>query len=96
MSTPAMLGSGIYFIDVLACLLFCITLALVGARFGHEVTVPVDLPGMEEGVGSGMDVIGPSISVYSAGEELRVLLEDEPVTMEDLTARLRASPPPSF
>ena len=36
MSAPSSpLGLGLYFIDVLACLLFCLTLALVGARFAR-------------------------------------------------------------
>ncbi len=37
----SLLGYGLYFIDVLACLLFAITLTLAGARFGHERTVAV-------------------------------------------------------
>ena len=37
------LGSGLYFIDVLACLLFCLALALVGARFGNEHSVEIEV-----------------------------------------------------
>ena len=38
----APLGAGLYFIDVLACLLFCLVLVLVGARFGREQSVEIE------------------------------------------------------
>ena len=46
--STSLLGYGLYFIDVLACLLFCITLALVGARFGREQSVELELPRIEQ------------------------------------------------
>ena len=93
--SSSLLGYGLYFIDVLACLLFCITLALVGARFGHELTVPVDLPRLEKGERTGTGLDGPSIAVRSESGELRFYLEGKNVTLEELEARLRAAPPPS-
>ena len=93
--TSSLLGYGLYFIDVLACLLFAITLALVGARFGHEQTVAVDLPEMERAPGRGTDLSGPSIVVRSDGDRIRILLEGEPLTLPELAARLRRAPPPS-
>jgi len=93
--SSSLLGYGLYFIDVLACLLFSITLALLGARFGHEVTVPVDLPRTESPAGAGTDVTAPTIALRAEGADLRIYLGDEPVTLEELAQRLEASPPPS-
>ena len=63
--STSLLGYGLYFIDVLACLLFCITLALIGARFGQERTVAVDLPEMKPADASGTALAAPSITVRS-------------------------------
>jgi biopolymer transport protein ExbD len=93
--STSLLGYGLYFIDVLACLLFCIVLALVGARFGTEQTVAVDLPRMEAAAEPGGDVSAPSITLRSEGQELRIYLEDEAMTLAELEARLRSAPPPS-
>jgi hypothetical protein len=93
--SSSLLGYGLYFIDVLACLLFCITLALVGARFGHELTVPVDLPSLEDDGGTGSGLDGPSIAMRSEAGELWFYLDGETVTLEELETRLRAATPPS-
>lgn len=89
------LGVGLYFIDVLACLLFCITLALAGARFGHELSVEVDLPKAPSPQRSGAEVVAPAISIRSVQGTSRIYLEDEPLTLAALQERLRADPPPS-
>lgn len=94
MSASPPLGSGLYFIDVLACLLFCIVLALVGARFGHEQTVPIDLPRADPGDGPGAETPGPSIAVRSAADGASEILWDgERVTLEEVEARLQSRSP---
>ena len=94
--TTSLLGYGMYFIDVLACLLFCITLALVGARFGREHTVAVDLPEIAKSDGRGGDVTGPSIVVRSTPDGVEILLDGVPVTLAALAAQLEGTPPPSI
>ena len=93
--STSLLGYGLYFIDVLACLLFCITLALVGARFGREQTVALELPRLERTDGGGSDLSGPTIALRGEGEALEIFLDDERVTMDDLAARLEGEPVPS-
>ena len=95
MSAPSPVGFGLYFIDVLACLLFCLTMALVGARFGREQTVAVDLPRIERSDRSGPDLASRTISLRSEGEQLEVFLGEARVSLEELEARLRSEPPPS-
>ena len=90
------MGVGLYFIDVFACALFCLTLALVGARFGNEVTVPVDLPRMDAAAAKGSDLSGPSIAVRLRDGEIELFYEDEPVSFEELERRLSDAPPPSI
>ena len=95
MSAPSPVGFGLYFIDVLACLLFCLTMALVGARFGREQTVDVDLPRIERSDRSGPDLSSRTISLRSEGDQLEVFLGEARVSLEELEARLRSEPPPS-
>jgi len=94
-SAPSPLGLGLYFIDVLACLLFCLTLALVGARFGREVSVPLDLPQLPRSATAGSDISGAAIVVRSADGGLEFFYEDTRVSFRELEARLTAAPPPS-
>jgi biopolymer transport protein ExbD len=94
-SSPSPLGLGLYFIDVLACLLFCLTLALVGARFGREVSVPLDLPQLPRSAAAGSDISGAAIVVRSTDGGLEFFYEDERVSFQELEARLTAAPPPS-
>lgn len=94
--STSLLGYGLYFIDVLACLLFCITLALLDARFGREQTVPLELPRMERVAKQGADLSSLAISVRSRGDALEIYFGDERVTLEELEARLRSMPPPSI
>ena len=95
MSAPSQLGYALYFIDVLACLLFCLTLALVGARFGREVTVPVELPRLPSGAAAGSDLSGASIVVRSGPGGVELFYQDEPLSFEALEERLAVAPPPS-
>jgi biopolymer transport protein ExbD len=95
-SAPSPLGLGLYFIDVLACLLFCLTLALVGARFGREVSVPLDLPRLPRKAAAGSELSGAVIAVRSADGGLEFFYEDERVSFRELEARLTAAPPPSI
>jgi len=93
--STSLLGYGLYFIDVLACLLFCITLALVGARFGREQTVALELPRMQRTDGGGSDLSGPSIALRGEGEALEIFLDGERVTLDELATRLEGAPVPS-
>ena len=90
------LGSGLYFIDVLACLLFCLALALVGARFGTERSVEIEVPSGGDAAAPGAALNGWEIRVEGQGETTRVFLEGEPIPVEALEARLRDTPPPSI
>ncbi len=91
------LGRALYFIDVLVCLLFCLTLALVGARFSREVTVPVELPTLPdaESEAAGADLSGSTIVLRSSGADVEVFYEGEPLSFEELSATLASAPPPS-
>ena len=94
--STSLLGYGLYFIDVLACLLFCLTLALVGARFGRERSVELDLPHIEQSSESGADLPGIAVSVRSGEAGLEIFYEDERVSLSELETRLRRAPPPSI
>lgn len=95
----AQVGYALYFIDVLACLLFCVTLALVTARFGRETSIALDLPELAREASTGAELSAPAIALRPAGAgesgEWSIFYESEPVTLEELGARLRSSPPPS-
>jgi biopolymer transport protein ExbD len=95
-SSSSPLGLGLYFIDVLACLLFCITLALVSARFGREVTVPVDLPRLDAPASAGADLAETAIVVRSREGVIEFFLGDEPVDFATLETRLQEAPPLSI
>ncbi len=94
--STSLLGYGLYFIDVFACVLFCLTLALIGARFGHERTVAVDLPDMKRPDASGTALAAPSITVRSRAGELEIFFEGERLTLRDLERRLREATPPAL
>ncbi len=94
--SSSLLGYGLYFIDVLACLLFCVTLALVGARFGREQSVPLDLPRVERPAGEGAELSALRISIRSHGGVPEIFVEDQPVSLDELEARLASAPPPSI
>jgi hypothetical protein len=85
-------GFGLYFIDVLACLLFCITLSLVGARFSRETTVPVELPELGAAGAAGAPE-AVSVTIRSEAGRTRYWLEDREVDFDALDRTLRARPP---
>jgi biopolymer transport protein ExbD len=87
---------GLYFIDVLACLLFCLALALVGANFRRETTVPLELPRLPAGAAAGPDLQGVSIALRDGADGPELFYEGEPVTVEDLAERLATATPPSL
>ena len=93
--SSSLLGYGLYFIDVLACLLFCVTLALVGARFGQEHTVELALPELERSAGTGSDLSGTTIALRTVDDEFELTLDGEVVSWEELALRLEAAPVPS-
>ena len=86
--STSLLGYGLYFIDVLACLLFSITLALVGARFGHEQTVPVELPELASAGGAGDALDGATITLRAEGDALELFFNDQRVGFDELAERL--------
>jgi len=86
---------GLYFIDVLACLLFCLTLALVGANFRRETTVDLELPRLPEGAAPGPELSGAAIALRDGEAGPELFLDGEPVTVEELGRRLTDAPPPS-
>lgn len=86
---------GLYFIDVLACLLFCLTLALVGANFRRETTVSLELPRMPEGVAPGPELSGVAITLRDGDAGPELSWDGELVTVEELGERLSSAPPPS-
>jgi biopolymer transport protein ExbD len=90
------MGYGVYFIDVLACLLFCLVLALVGARFGREQTVDLDLPRMASSERAGADLDGPTLVVRGESGRVQILLDGVSLSVKQLEERLRAAPPPSL
>jgi biopolymer transport protein ExbD len=89
----AHVGVGLYFIDVLACLLFSLALVLTAARFGRESSVEVLLPESNGGSAPGAELPALAITVRSEAGQSRVYLEDEAVEWETLVARLRALEP---
>lgn len=93
MSASSPMALGLYFIDVLACLLFALTLALVDARFGHEVTVPVDLPSIDAERGAGADLNSVEIVLRESPTGIEVFYDGELVALDALTARLASAPP---
>jgi hypothetical protein len=96
-SAPATpLGYSLYFIDVLACLLFCITLALAGARFGHEDSVAIELPDLDRSGATGSALDAPSISVKGEGEGLELFYRGERIVMGALERELQRDPPLSI
>jgi biopolymer transport protein ExbD len=89
------LGRGLYFVDVLACLLFCLTLALVGARFDRERTVAVELPELRRSAATGADLVAATVTLRSSGDELAILLDDEELSVGELRERWAELPPPA-
>lgn len=89
------LGRGLYFVDVLACLLFCLTLALVGARFDRERTVAVKLPELRRSTSRGAELVAATLTLRGQGEDLEILLDDEPVSVDELRRRWAGMPPPA-
>ena len=84
------------FIDVLACLLFCLALALVGARFGTERSVEIEVPEAPPGREAGAALTSWEIRVEGQGAAARVFLEGEELALAELEARLRETPPPAI
>jgi len=83
---------GLYFIDIFACVLFCLTLALVGARFGRETTLPVSLPQIQKAQGEIGDLPEATLTL----REGLVYWQDELVPEDDIEARLIAEAPPAL
>ena len=94
-SGNAGLGRGLYFVDVLACLLFCLTLALVGARFDRERSVAVDLPELRREGTTGADLVAATVTLRGNGDELAIFLDEEPTSVAELRARWAELPPPA-
>jgi biopolymer transport protein ExbD len=86
--------SGLYFIDVIACLLFCLTLALVGARFSREHSIEIELPQAPPRGGEAGSSLDPEVVTIGVGPSGPVLyLGEEALDFSALEARFRADPP---
>jgi hypothetical protein len=83
------LGYGLYFLDVLACTLFCLAFILVGARASREAAIPVELPRAPALPGPGSALPAASLVVRDTG----LWLDGEAVDAAELEARLRRAPP---
>lgn len=88
-------GYALYFIDVLACLLFCIVLTLVGARFSSETMVPVDLPELARSAGIAGEDEALSVTLREEAGETRIYLGDHPVSFQALGDAFRRAPNPT-
>ena len=93
MSAGSPMALGLYFIDVLACLLFALTLALVDARFGSETTVPVDLPDLVADRDPGGTLESAEVVLREFGDGVEAFLDGEPVTLDALLRQLHEAPP---
>ncbi len=91
----APLGAGLYFIDVLACLLFCLVLALVGARFGQEHSVELELPELASAEEGGASLTERQIALRDRDGRVEVWLDGEALSLEELALRLEAETPPA-
>jgi len=87
------LGYGLYFLDVLACTLFCLAFLLVNARFSREAAIPVEIPRAEAARGAGSALPAASLVVRGDAASPELLLDGEPVDLAGLEARLRSAPP---
>lgn len=88
--------SGLYFIDVLACLLFSLTLALVGARFSSEHAVEIELPEAAPAEGSGSALDALVVTIQSGPGRPALWVENEALDFAALEARLQSAPPPAL
>jgi biopolymer transport protein ExbD len=90
-----MTRKALYFVDVLACLLFGLTLVLVSARSSRETTVPVELPRLASRASPGSDLESTTITLRSDRDALQIFLDAESVSFDELEQRLRGAPPAS-
>lgn len=88
-------GYALYFIDVLACLLFSIVLTLVGARFTSETTVPVDLPDLAQATGAAESPEALAVTVVEEDGRARLFLGEQPVSFAELSEAFRREAPPT-
>jgi len=93
MSARSPLGYGLYFLDVLACTLFCLAFTLVSAKVSGETATPVELPRSGEAGVRGSALPAASLVVRGDAESPELLLDGEPVDLAGLEARLRRAPP---
>ena len=96
MSAASPMALGLYFIDVLACLLFALTLALVDARFGREVSVPVVLPTLDAPAGEGAALEQVEVVLRASDEGVEAFYDGEPLALDALAERLGAERPPAL
>jgi hypothetical protein len=90
----APLGYGLYFLDVVACALFCLSFALVGAQRAREVAAPVESPRETAPARApGSALAGASLLVRGSVAAPELLLDGEALDLASLEARLREAPP---
>ena len=96
--SKAPLGFGLYFIDVLACMLFSITLALAGARFDRVEPISLQLPPIERSEASldaAPELAAQSITLRQEEGTMQIYLGEDPITLDALSERLEGAPPPA-
>jgi hypothetical protein len=89
----APLGYGLYFLDVLACTLFCLAFTLVAARPASEVAVAIELPRASDVRMPGTGLPAASLVVRGSLAAPELLLDGEAIDLASLEVRLRAAPP---
>ena len=91
-------GVTLYFIDIFACTLFCLSLALVGARFSREHAIEIELPTAAESrsvnARRAMGAVTPiAVTLRASQGRTEMFWEDEPITQAGLRERLAAAQP---
>ncbi len=94
--TGAHLGHALYFIDVLACLLFALALAVSVARFDSDFALDVSLPEAPSGDATGAGLTGLVVTVEGTGLDARIRVGEQPVALDTLEAHLRELAPPEL
>ena len=85
--------SALYFIDILACLLFCLTMALVGARFASDHAVEIELPTAPAASDAGASLDAETITIRRGAGGVEFWLADESLSLAELETRLQHAPP---
>jgi len=95
MSAHSPSSYGIYFVDILACVLFTVTLSLVSAHFGRETQVPIALPELAQAGPAPAGVPPVPITVREEDGVTHLYWQGDAVSVEELRQRLAREHPPA-